>query len=467
MRSIRFFCALAWLASSTSALAFLEPLFDDGEWSGETGFEYRYFDNPGDFGQEQHATSLRLQGEYNTRWNDDNDTFTFLPYVRLDQQDDQRTHADLREMLWVHVGESWELRSGVTRVFWGRTEFNNVVDVINQTDFVDGDEEKLGQPMLNLSIVSDDWGIFDFYWLVGFRERTFPGVDGRLRTPLVVDVDHPEYSSDTGPGDTDFAFRWQTTVTDELEMAFSIFSGVDREPAYTFNFDLRDPLLIPYYSHIDQLGVEAEYINEGWALKFEGIAVDSIIKNYQSTVTGVEYTFSGLFGSDLDMTFITEYLWDSRDDSSPGFMERDLGMGARFTLNDESDTTLLAGLLWDTETHEKLASIEGERRLFSDFKIKLLARVMMERGEPELDDTTAEILAALASSPLLDNGLVSNEVMIDWLFSLLQEEGLDVIFDNQGFVPALQQLQRMASADHKLSLIDSDDYLQLELIYFY
>lgn len=467
MHAIRILCALSLLAIGTPVHAFLEPLFDDGEWSGETGFEYRYFDDPGEFGQEQNATSLRFQGEYNSKWNDDADTVTFVPYLRLDQQDDERTHGDIRELLWVHVGESWELRSGVTRVFWGRTEFNNVVDVINQTDFVDGDEEKLGQPMVNLSIVHDDWGIFDFYWLLGFRERTFPGEDGRLRTPLVVDTDNPQYSTDTSTADIDVGFRWQTAVTDELEMAFSIFSGVDREPGFSFNFDFTNPMLVPYYSHIDQFGLEAEYLYEGWAFKFEGITVQSERGDYESTVTGVEYTFNGLFQSDIDMTLITEYLWDSRDDISPGFLERDVGIGTRFAFNDEFDTALMAGFLWDPETKEKLASLEGERRIFGDFKLKVLARVMMDRGQPALDDTTTEILADLADSPFVEMDLVDQAFVVDWLIDLIREEGLGIIFETEGFVPALQQLQRLAATDRKLSLLESDDYLQVELVYFY
>ena len=44
---------------------------------------------------------------------------------------------------------------------------------------------------------------------------------------------------------------------------------------------------------------------------------------------------------------------------------------------------------------------------------------------------------------------------------------IDIIFENEGFVPALQQLQRLSSADTKLSLVESDDYVQIELIYFY
>lgn len=466
MNCLRVWGALLVLAYCVDANAFLEPLLDDGEWTGETGFQYRYFKDPGDFGQTQNDLALRLQGQYDSRWNDDNDSFTFVPYLLLDKQDDKRTHADIREALWIHVGDDWELRSGVTRVFWGRTEFTNVVDVINQTDLVDGDDEKLGQPMINLSVVHD-WGIFDFYWLVGFRERTFPGEDGRLRTPLVVDTDHPVYLKNASPHSLDFAFRWQRPVTDELDMALSLFSGVDREPSFSFNFDFADPKLVPYYSHKDQVGLELEYIHDSIALKFEGIDVRSVVENYDSAVVGFEYTFNSIFQSDIDMTFITEYMWDSRNQTAPGFMEHDLGLGTRFTFNDEFDTSILAGVLWDNQTDEKLASIEGERRIGEHFKLKVQARVVMDRGQPELGQTTWQILQDLSNSNLLNSNLVSQSFLLDYLYGLIKDNGLSILYQNEGFVPTLQQLQRLAEANRKLSLLDSDSYAQVELTYYY
>lgn len=448
------------------AHGFLAPLLDQGEWGGETGFEFRHFKDPGEFGQEQFATSLRFQGEYHAAWNEDADSFTFLPFLRLDQQDDERTHADIREALWIHVGDSWELRTGVTRVFWGRTEFNHLVDVINQLDLVDGDEEKLGQPLLNLSLVHD-WGIFDFYFLMGFRERTYPGEEGRLRTPLLVDTDNAQYLGSASKDSMDFAFRWQRPLTDELEMALSLFSGVDREPTFSFNFDFTDPMLVPYYSNKTQVGIELEYIYEGWAVKFEGIDVTSVIEDYNAATLGVEYSFYSLFESNIDMTLITEYMWDSREELAPGFLEHDVGLGARFSFNDEFDTTLLGGFLWDPKTNEKVVSVEGERRFFSDFKVKLLARVLMDRGQPELDDTTVDILRALAESNLLNDSIISQEFILDYIVDLIRDNGLIILFENQQFVPALQQLQRLANTNRKLSLLESDDYIQLELIYYY
>ena len=64
---------------------------------------------------------------------------------------------DIRELNYLLFGETWEVRLGVDKVFWGTTEFVHLVDIVNQTDLVedvDG-EDKLGQPTVNLSVPSD------------------------------------------------------------------------------------------------------------------------------------------------------------------------------------------------------------------------------------------------------------------------------------------------------------------------
>ena len=93
--------------------------------------------------------------------------------------DGERTHFDVRELYWETFGETWDLRIGIARVFWGVVETQHLVDIINQTDTVENSdgEDKLGQPMINLSLVRD-WGTVDLFVLPGFRERTFRGVSG-------------------------------------------------------------------------------------------------------------------------------------------------------------------------------------------------------------------------------------------------------------------------------------------------
>ena len=94
------------------------------------------------------------------------------------------------------TGNAVESRIGIRKEFWGVTETFHRVDIINQTDSVESfdGEDKLGQPMINISLETLS-GSIDFFALLGSRERTFAGRFGRLRTPIVVDTDHPIYES--------------------------------------------------------------------------------------------------------------------------------------------------------------------------------------------------------------------------------------------------------------------------------
>jgi len=129
------------------------------EYSGEIGIEERYF-----FEQGQHAeqlehsqTSFYFEPELYWAWNKGSDSFTFKPFLRVDSQDNERTRGDIRELSYIHARDDWELRVGLRKEFWGVAEFQHLVDVFNQTDGTgDSDaEDKLGQQMLNLSLVKD------------------------------------------------------------------------------------------------------------------------------------------------------------------------------------------------------------------------------------------------------------------------------------------------------------------------
>lgn len=454
------------IAFTSHSYALFEPLFEDGEWAAEFGAEWRYFNDPGEFGQEQHALSLSSRAEYYHEWNDGDDWFKFAPFLRVDAADSERTHLDIQEGFWGHLGENWETKLGVTRVFWGRTEFLNLVDVINQKDFVEGTTDaKLGQPLFHLSLVHE-LGVLDFYTLIGFRERTFAGEDGRLRTPIVVDTDAARYGKGASKNDIGFAARWAQPVGDYFEVALSAFSGVGREPFFAFNFDFRDPRLIPVYYHQEQFGLEAEFLYEGWVGKLEAISVETHQINYTAAVIGAEYTFGSVFDSAIDVTAIVEYLWDDRGELSPGFLEHDVGIGTRITFNDEFDSSMLIGGLIDPDTKEKIFQLEASRRLDESWKIKASAAVVLERGQPEVGQTNIESINNLLNSGVF-GGDIDYQFMLEWAIDVLQQNGIEVLVDPQFFLEPLQLLERLADTDRKISILESDDYVQVELIYFF
>ena len=202
------------------------------EVRGEVGLEGRYFTHPSPHPEADYRTnaSLYLKPEVLHEWNDGDDLFTFIPYARVDEHDEERTYGDIRELSWIHVSDGWESRVGIHKVFWGVTEGRHLVDIINQTDNVDqaDGEEKLGQPMVNLSFARD-WGILDVYMLTGFRERAFTGEEGRPQLPLPVS-DRAIYESGAENKRIDAAIRYQQFFDFCLEVALSHFSGTSREP---------------------------------------------------------------------------------------------------------------------------------------------------------------------------------------------------------------------------------------------
>lgn len=120
--------------------------------------------------QRRNNISLAIQPEFYYKWNNSS-SFTFTPFARIDWADSRRTHFDICELNYLWVKDNFELTIGIDKVFWGVTEFVHLVDIVNQTDFVESidGEEKLGQPMVHLS-VPRNWGIIDFFVLPYLRE---------------------------------------------------------------------------------------------------------------------------------------------------------------------------------------------------------------------------------------------------------------------------------------------------------
>ncbi|HHH47651.1 MAG TPA: hypothetical protein ENK51_01995, partial [Gammaproteobacteria bacterium] len=141
------------LARTVLAALLLPAAAHAGEWSGYVSGEYRYFpDAPGDPRQHGNNLSFSAQPEYYHEWDSGRQSLTVVPFARWDQGDSRRSHADIRELNWLKASDNWELRAGIGKVFWGVTESQHLVDIINQTDFVENldGEDKLGQPMIQL-----------------------------------------------------------------------------------------------------------------------------------------------------------------------------------------------------------------------------------------------------------------------------------------------------------------------------
>ena len=346
------------------------------EMSGKVTADLRYFTQDAQFQNQDYDTNLSftVEPEFYWEWNDGIDNLTFTPFIRVDENDSRRTHADIRELNWIHIGDDWELRTGIQKVFWGVTEFQHLVDVINQTDAVDDfdGEDKLGQQMINLSLVRD-WGIIDLYVLPGFRERTFVGENGRLRAGLAVNDDHATYESSAGENHIDTAIRWSHTLGD-FDLGAYWFHGTNRDPNLQVKNINGTTVLTPHYEQMDQLGFDLQATIDSWLWKIESIHRDTTSDSYWALQGGFEYTLYGIQESAADLGVLIEYGWDERGTDADAAIQNDLFFGARLALNDAESTELLAGISHDIDYDSQSLIFEASRRVGDDWKLNLDGR---------------------------------------------------------------------------------------------
>jgi hypothetical protein len=359
--------------------------------SGFIGIEGKYFhDKPLDDRQYDHyGFSVALQPELYYDWDRGDQSLLFTPFFRYDQRDDRRTHWDIRELFYAYYTYDWELKVGIQQKFWGVTESQHLVDILNQSDFVENidGEQKLGQPMIDFALVQD-WGTFNAFILVGFRERTFPGIDGRLRFPAFVNTDIAVYESSQEYKHIDFAARYTNTI-DELDFGLSYFWGTSRDPNLLPSFLLPEANsndsteLIPFYSLIHQIGLDAQLTTEsGWIFKLEAIWRQNKLDDYFASTVGFEYTFSNISESGLDIGVIGEYLYDTRKPLGltgdfnrfkfpPTPFYNHVFVGSRFAFNDVQSTDLLIGGIISLENGSTFFNVEGSRRVGNSFKLSI------------------------------------------------------------------------------------------------
>nr|VFJ87457.1 MAG: hypothetical protein BECKH772A_GA0070896_1000329 [Candidatus Kentron sp. H]VFJ89070.1 MAG: hypothetical protein BECKH772B_GA0070898_1000329 [Candidatus Kentron sp. H]VFJ95760.1 MAG: hypothetical protein BECKH772C_GA0070978_1000329 [Candidatus Kentron sp. H] len=340
--------------------------------------------------------SFAIQPEWRYQTADRRHDFSIIPFARYDEGNDERTHVDMRELYWLYHGEGWEVLAGIDQVFWGVAESRHLVDIINQKDLVEDpdEEDKLGQPMVRLTLdlkptlalmgVLDpeeaekgpNWGKLSLFLMPGFRERTFPGPEGRLRSPLPVDEDAAVYSDDASRDRVDLALRYSHTL-DRWNFGVSYFHGNGREPRLLPNQTYTN--MVPHYDLINQVGLDLQYTGDVWLGKFEGIIREGQGDTFGALVAGFEYTKYQVFDSNADLGFLMEYLYDDRDDdglSAPVTpFDNDLFLGTRLSLNDVKNTQLLAGVMTDLETDEYSFNIEAQRRITNNISAELLVRL--------------------------------------------------------------------------------------------
>lgn len=380
---------------------------DFGELTGEIAVEGRFFpETPKFAAQDRHSVAFSLRPEGVLEW-DEVDflggagvALSLIPFLRIDTNDEERTHLDFREAKAdIRLGDT-DVTIGNDIVFWGKTEVDQLVDIINQTDGLEGSDgaEKLGQPMLALRRLVD---IGDFsgeaaaFYMPYFRERQFLGEESRLRLPFAVDTDNPVYTNGDDEWTPSFAGRLAGFYGD-VDAGIHVFQGMSRDPSFQM-VSLTEAQ--PVYGEISQIGVDAQYTRGETLFKFEGIhRWDQINRigteqDYFAAIGGVEHTLFGINEQGWDLGLIAEYAYDERGDTALSPFDNDVVLGGRLAMNDIQDSSVLFTAAVDTDTHEGILRLEGERRIGDSFKASVegLAFVNSEPDNPFEKDSSIRL----------------------------------------------------------------------------
>lgn len=309
---------------------------------------------------------------------------SFLSYrLRyLQTEHSSRSHGDVEVLKYVRLGSNWELSFGIDRIFWGVTESQHLVDIINQDDLLDAfhGEEKLGQPMINYNYLTR-FGVLESYILLAHREKEFLPERYRLSGHLVIDNENPRYESAAAEHRLGVALRWSHSV-ESWDFALSYFEGTARDPMLIA--DDGSDHLIPFYPVIEQTGVEAQLTLDSTLWKLEAIHLDSATESYRASVLGVEYAHIGAFDTDIGLGYIAEYHFDDRRDEYLSGFQNDIFVGIRLTHNNSASTEWLGGVMHDLDNKREVARLQFETRFNSYWNFSVDAWYFSKIDEHDL-----------------------------------------------------------------------------------
>ncbi|PCJ46016.1 MAG: hypothetical protein COA99_03590 [Moraxellaceae bacterium] len=404
-------------------------------------------------------------------------------FFHYDHYDEENRYADIRELSWIYSFGDYQLRAGFSQVSWGVNEIFGIVDVINQLDTQSWPSRtKLGQPLLSLAGYIGD-SLLETFVMFDHRQRQFSGENGRLRYPIPID-DKPVYDRGV-TGRVDFAVRWQFTLFD-TDISLSHFYGVSREPYFTFNFDFDKPRLVPVYEKINQPSIDITRNFGELLVKFEAKYEVGGLQSYAAYAGGVEYTLSGLFGTDFDTTIVFEAVYDTREEANNNILNRDVGLALRVALNDRFDSVVLFAMIQDYEYDERLLLLHWRGSFYEHWRVDAIANVFhSNESAPDRDqynETWVGVFDDIDSGvPELPVELLSSLIATfsDTTISRRDFEGLihfiDDLTEPGGYkssyaetIPdVLFELLSITDKSQKVNLIDTDDYVAISVSYLF
>ncbi len=319
------------------------------------------------------------------------------PRLRLGITNPEYTLLSLDDVYAEYVSDHFEVRVGYQTHFWGTAESSNIVDILNQKDFVvdvfDSKENKLGEPAVRLRLALGE-NRFDIYHFSYFTPASLPDKVNRFNffDGLLDFANDPLYSHGAERLRQQVALRWDRTMG-LADVGLSYFNGYEKFPVINVRPEaLKADTL---YYEMQQFSTDIQMSMGSWLLKGEALFQDTssggtfmansmtpngpvrrnlVPKNHTAFVGGFEYTFFGVIGQS-DVGFIGEYLYDSEqrlDAVAFRPFQNDAFGAIRWARNNIGDGELLVGGIIDMQNQTQVWRVEYSERYFDRLKLSAI-----------------------------------------------------------------------------------------------
>jgi hypothetical protein len=120
-------------------------------------------------------------------------------------------------------------------------------------------------------------------------------------------------------------------------------------------------LLIPFYEQMRQTSLDLQATKGHWLWKLEVINRSSDSYNGSAGLVGIAE-------SEMDIEFLSEFLYDSRGDDASAPFENDIFIRIHLTATDVDGSELLTGVIKDLDDAGLMFNLEASRRLGNHWK---------------------------------------------------------------------------------------------------
>ena len=392
-------------------------LYGEFEYKGYMGVDTQaYLTKP----DKKHPANLTLQQQLELKYTYEDFEALVNAYAQEDSYDlssekNERTFIRLDELYAKYYFENDMIFAGRNIRFWGALEVNNIVDTFNTKDFrTDGlDPQKQGAWNASYTHYFENSELSVIVKIYEEKQQmaAYPYVyyffPEKVPTPLgLADVSYnPDRESTESLYRPTLYLNYSGSTESDYPIDYALLfqHGFDSQRAFNTAFDpftMTSQLVEKVYL-VNKFMTYNTMVVGSTLLKVEALATDVIddnvssinkrVADYYQFGLGVEHTLTSLIG-DADLGLLAEYYYYSTFDHSDKIatdldlfqvFQNDLFLGFRYTFNDASDSSIIAGAIVDWQYHEQSYSFKYETRFFDVLSAKLdYAYINPSKSEP-------------------------------------------------------------------------------------